>query len=159
MIDVKFKLLSFQDNGFHILVNVVVFGKKFKAVIDTGASRTVLDKSTVEKYISADMLNMSDQLSTGLGTNSMESHTLNIQKMNIGDLEIVDIDVAVLDLSTINAAFEQVSVKPVVGVIGGDILVNYKAIINYPMKKISFSKTQKHTSRKSKASIKKTLPY
>ena len=151
MIDVKIKLLSLNDDGFHALVNVVVFGKKFKAVVDTGASRTVLDKSTVEKYISADGLKISDQLSTGLGTNSMESYTLKLKEISIGELEISDLEVAVLDLSAINHAFETLSINPVIGVIGGDILVKYKAIINYPLKKISFSKLRKPSGKKKKS--------
>ncbi|WP_069660712.1 retropepsin-like aspartic protease [Arcticibacter eurypsychrophilus] len=155
MIEVKLKLLNLHNDGFHALVDVVVFGKKFKAVVDTGASRTVLDKSMVEKYISSDMISISDLLSTGLGTNSMESYTLKVEEMSIGDLVISNMEVAILDLSTINNAFEQVSVKPVIGVIGGDILVKYRAIINYPLKKISFSEVRKHISKDTKVSFEK----
>ncbi|EOR96524.1 hypothetical protein ADIARSV_0308 [Arcticibacter svalbardensis MN12-7] len=154
MIDVKFKLLNLHSDGFHALVDVVVFGKKFKAVVDTGASRTVLDKSMVEKCIGPDMISPSDLLTTGLGTESMESYTLNVEEMSIGDLVISDMEVAILDLSSINNAFKRVSVKPIIGVIGGDILVKYKAIINYPLKKISFSMVRKNTSKDLKVSFK-----
>ncbi|MGV3705654.1 MAG: aspartyl protease family protein [Arcticibacter sp.] len=139
MIDVNIEILNLNDDGFHPLVEVVLFNQTFKAVIDTGASRTVLDKSTVETYVDETTLLMSDKLSTGLGTNSMESYTLSLEQLHIGDLLIPDIEVAVLDLSTINIAYETLSVTPVIGVIGGDILVKYNAIINYPLRKISFS--------------------
>lgn len=139
MIDVNIEILNLNDDGFHPLVEVVLFNQTFKAVIDTGASRTVLDKATVEAYVDETTLLMSDKLSTGLGTNSMESYTLSLEQLHIGDLLIPDIEVAVLDLSTINIAYETLSVTPVIGVIGGDILVKYNAIINYPLRKISFS--------------------
>jgi len=139
MIDVNIEILNLNDDGFHPLVEVVLFNQTFKAVIDTGASRTVLDKATVETYVDETTLLMSDKLSTGLGTNSMESYTLSLEQLHIGDLLIHDIEVAVLDLSTINIAYETLSVTPVIGVIGGDILVKYNAIINYPLRKISFS--------------------
>jgi len=139
MIDVNIEILNLNDDGFHPLVEVVLFNQIFKAVIDTGASRTVLDKTTIETHVDETTLLMSDKLSTGLGTNSMESYTLLLDQIQIGALLIGDIEVAVLDLSTINTAYETLSVTPVIGVIGGDILVQYNAIINYPLKKISFS--------------------
>jgi predicted aspartyl protease len=139
MIDVNIEILNLNDDGFHPLVEVVLFNQTFQAVIDTGASRTVLDKTTVETHVDDTTLLISDKLSTGLGTNSMESYTLLLDQIQIGDLLINDIEVAVLDLSTINTAYETLSVTPVIGVIGGDILVRYNAIINYPLKKISFS--------------------
>ncbi|WP_407430211.1 aspartyl protease family protein [Arcticibacter sp.] len=131
--------MNLNDDGFHPLVEVVLFNQTFKAVIDTGASRTVLDKTTIETHVDETTLLISDKLSTGLGTNSMESYTLPLDQIRIGELLINDIEVAVLDLSTINTAYETLSVTPVIGVIGGDILVRYNAIINYPLKKISFS--------------------
>lgn len=139
MIDINIEILNLNDDGFHPLVEVVLFNKTFKAVIDTGASRTVLDKTTIENHVDETSLLVSDKLSTGLGTNSMESYTLSVEQIQIGDLIINDMEVAVLDLSTINTAYETLSVTPVIGVIGGDILVRYNAIINYPLKKISFS--------------------
>lgn len=139
MIDVNIEILNLNDDGFHPLVEVVLFNQTFKAVIDTGASRTVLDKTTIETYVDETTLLMSDKLSTGLGTNSMESYTLFLDQIHIGGLLIGNLEVAVLDLSTINIAYETLFVTPVIGVIGGDILVRYNAIINYPLKKISFS--------------------
>lgn len=139
MIDVNIEILNLNDDGFHPLVEVVLFNQTFKAVIDTGASRTVLDKTTIENHVDGTTLLVSDKLSTGLGTNSMESYTLSLGRIQIGDLVISDIEVAILDLSTINTAYETLSVTPVIGVIGGDILVQYNAVINYPLKKISFS--------------------
>ena len=132
------EILNLHDDGFHLLVEVFVFDKPFKAVVDTGASRTVLDKSTVEQYIQQEMLLASDKLSTGLGTNSMESHILTIPTLLIGDLTISDFETAVLDLSMINTAYENIEVGPIIGVIGGDILMKYKATISYLSKQIFF---------------------
>ena len=138
MLKASLEILNLHDDGFHLLVEVFVFDQPFKAVLDTGASRTVLDKSTVESYIDQNRLQVSDKLSTGLGTNSMESHTLSIPLLKIGDLEISNFETAVLDLSMINAAYETLEVGPIIGVIGGDILMNYKATISYSKKRIFF---------------------
>jgi hypothetical protein len=68
----------------------------------------------------------------------MESHTLTIPQLKIGDLTIEDFETAVLDLSMINTAYESLEVGPIIGVIGGDILMNYKAVISYACLTLSF---------------------
>lgn len=145
MYKAELEILNLHDDGFHLLVEVVVFNSLFKAVVDTGASRTVFDKTTVEKHIDQENLLLSDKLSTGLGTNSMESHTLVVPELAIGDLHILNFETAVLDLSMINVAYQAMDVGPIIGVIGGDILVKHKAVINYPLKKISFRTPSKKT--------------
>ncbi|MEJ7779417.1 MAG: retropepsin-like aspartic protease [Daejeonella sp.] len=128
---VPLTLINLQGDGFHLLVEVVVFGVKFNAVLDTGASKTVLDKSTVEKYIRTDELLVSDKLSTGLGTNTMESHTVILPGLEIGKLKLLNFEVAVLDLSSISTAYETLDLPEVVGVLGGDILYQHDAVVNY----------------------------
>ncbi len=128
---VPLELLNLHDDGFHLLVEVVVFGQTFKAVLDTGASKTVFDKTSIEQHINEGDLLVSDKLSTGLGTNSMESHTVILPLIKIGKFKIKNLEAAVLDLSTINHAYTSLNLQPVIGVIGGDILQSCKAIINY----------------------------
>ncbi|MBK1441893.1 clan AA aspartic protease [Parapedobacter sp. ISTM3] len=132
MIAVPLTLLNLQDDGFHLLLEVIVFNTPFKAVLDTGASKTVFDKATVENYLHRDMvLQHTDMVSTGLGTTSMQSFILNVPDLQIGGLHLKHYEVAVLDLSTINYAYQQLDIEPVIGVIGGDILSAYGGIIDY----------------------------
>ena len=130
-ITVPLELINLHNDGFHLLVDVVIFGKKFNAVLDTGASKTVLDKTTIEKYISTEELLQSEKLSTGLGTNSMESYTFVLPSLKIGKLKLKQFEAAVLDLSTISTAYETLNLPPVIGVLGGDILHRHGAVINY----------------------------
>lgn len=131
MTTIPLTLLSLQDDGFHLLVEVVVFDHLFKAVLDTGASKTVFDKSTIEQYANHEHIQLSEHLSTGLGTNSMESYTLSIPELKIGDLCLKDYQVSLLDLSMINNAYEMLDIAPILGVIGGDLLKKHKAFIDY----------------------------
>ncbi len=132
MVNVPLTLLNLQDDGFHLLLEVIVFGKAFKAVLDTGASKTVFDKTTVETYLHETMvLQHTDMVSTGLGTTSMQSFTLTVPDLQISGLHLKKYEVAVLDLSTINYAYQQLNIEPVIGVIGGDILTRYGGVIDY----------------------------
>ncbi|MGJ1446216.1 aspartyl protease family protein [Sphingobacterium spiritivorum] len=132
MISIPFTLLNLQGDGYHIILEVEIFNRSFNMVLDTGASKTVLDKTTViSSGLAEKDLQSTDILSTGLGTNSMESFILHLPKLRIREWEIKKVDVAVLDLSSINYAYEQMGIDPVIGVLGGDILTRYGAVIDY----------------------------
>lgn len=128
---VPLELVNLHNDGFHLLVEVVVFGQSFNVVLDTGASKTVFDKTVIEKHMKDAELMSSELLSTGLGTNSMESHTIILPVLKIGEFKLKNFEAAVLDLSTISHAYSSLNLPPVIGVLGGDILMRYKAIINY----------------------------
>jgi len=135
---VPLHIIDLHEDGFHPLLDITVFNKPFKVVLDTGASKTAFDKNLLLEVNEIALLNASDKLSTGLGTNTMESFTATIHDMAIGELKIPEFDVAVLDLSTINIAYEQMGHPQVLGVIGGDILMQYKAVIDYGKQVIKF---------------------
>lgn len=100
-------------------------------VLDTGASKTAFDQTMLSEANETMNILASDKLSTGLGTNTMESFTATVSDLYIGDLPIAEFEVAVLDLSTINVAYGQMGYPQVLGVLGGDILMKYKAVIDY----------------------------
>ena len=130
-VKVPLQLINLQNDGFHLLVEVVVFGQSFNLVLDTGASKTVIDKETLEQFVSTDKILQSEQFSTGLGTSEMPSFTLTLPQIKIGKLKIKDFDVAVLDLSTITQAYRALNLPPVIGVLGGDLLHLHRAVIDY----------------------------
>ena len=130
-ISVPLQIIDLHEDGFQPLVEISVFGKSFIVVLDTGASKTAFDQTMLLQAYENAVVTMSDRLSTGLGTNSMASSTAIIHDLYIGDLLINEFEVAVLDLSTINIAYLQLGHPEVLGVLGGDILMKYKAVIDY----------------------------
>jgi predicted aspartyl protease len=128
---VPLELVNLHNDGFHLLVEVVVFGQSFHVVLDTGASKTVFDRTFIEKHMKNTELLSSELLSTGLGTSNMESHTILLPVLKIGKFKLKNFEVAVLDLSMISQAYSNLNLPPVIGVLGGDILMPYQAIINY----------------------------
>lgn len=131
MVEIPVNFVCIDEEGYHILINVEAYGRRFKMVLDTGASRSVFDLNTIKRYDGDASLLLSSKLSAGLGTNTMESFTANIPCFRIGEILIENYNIAVLDLSAINTAYEQLESDAVVGVIGGDILMQYKAVIDY----------------------------
>jgi predicted aspartyl protease len=137
IITIPLRIIDLHDDGYHPLLDITIYGKVFTVVLDTGASKTAFDKTLLQAHEEAMILD-SEKLSTGLGTNEMASYTAIIPDLFIGDLRIINHEVAVLDLSTINIAYRQMNHPQVLGVLGGDILMKYKAVIDYGKKEVRF---------------------
>lgn len=133
-------LLDLQQDGFHPLVEVSLSGRPFILVLDTGASKTAFDQALLEEANFGIEIVPSDSLSTGLGTNDMRSSTAVISSLCIGGRQIEKFEAAVLDLSAINIAYGQLGHARVLGVLGGDILVKYKALIDYGKLQLTLKK-------------------
>ena len=129
-VQIPLQIIDLHEDGFHPLVEIFVFGKPFILVLDTGASKTAFDHDTLKEINKSD-ITLSDRLSTGLGTNTMVSSTAIIHDLHIGDFLIPALEVAVLDLSTINIAYRQLGHPEVLGVLGGDILMKFHAVIDF----------------------------
>ncbi len=140
-ISIPLETIDLQGDGYHLLVNVKIYKKTYKVVLDTGASKTVFDHNLLleaDKRISVQSTN---RLSAGLGTLNMESFTAVLPEFKIGRLKLSDFEVAVLDLSNINQAYAQLNHPQVLGVLGGDILMQYAAIVDYGKQRLKLNVT------------------
>ena len=136
LISVPLKILKIQNDGVHLLINAKLNGKIARLVVDTGASRTVLDKNRIQRFVKKKKFKKHEAVSTGLGTNSMESHIVNIKKFEIGKNNFGNFEFVLLDLSHVNNSYLQIGMKKIDGVLGGDILEKHKAVIDYEKKKL-----------------------
>lgn len=137
---IPFEIINIENEGYHIVLDIEILDSKYKIVLDTGASKTVLDKHTLLNIgLKEEDFTSTDILSTGLGTNEMKSEMLDLKSISLGTWSIKNITVAVLDLSAINYAYNHMNLEPVIGVLGGDILTQYGAIINYKKKTLQLN--------------------
>lgn len=149
---IPLEIIDLQGDGYHLLVDVILFDQNFKMVLDTGASKTVLDKETLlNSGIPQEKILETDILSTGLGTNDMESFITDLPLFSMANWSTQHLSVAVLDLSSINYAYEQMGLPAIVGVLGGDILYGYGAQINY--KKQTLILNERKLSKLKKATL------
>nr|WP_294900053.1 aspartyl protease family protein [uncultured Pedobacter sp.] len=126
------ELIDLQGDGFHLLVDLLVFGQAFKAVLDTGASKSAFDMEIISGLAPEDqIIHVPDHHAIGLGTTTMERYFVVCPELGLGDLIIKDYEAPVFDLSAIKFAYEKLELPPVIGVLGGDILQAYNAIIDY----------------------------
>lgn len=134
-ISVPLILINLQDDGFHLLVEIVVFGLKLFAVLDTGASRSVFDKTFIKTHL-PELADHEESEATTLFTTSSTFQAI-IPKIKIGKLKLTQYHAVALDLETVNQAYQGLGHPPVIGIIGSDVLLKYHAVINYKKLKLS----------------------
>ncbi len=139
---IPFKILNIDGEGFHLMIKIKINNKLSNLIIDTGASKTVFDKHRIKNFVSEKKFDTHDKLSSGLGTNSMESQLVTLKKIKIGEVEILNYHTILLDLSHVNQSYEQIGLKPIDDVLGSDVLLKYNAVIDYEKKilKLKFKK-------------------
>lgn len=136
-ISVPLILINLQDDGFHLLVEIVVFGQKLLAVVDTGASRSVFDKTFIETHIKGLEPTEETHATTLFTTSSTLQAT--IPNLKIGRLTLKDYEAVCLDLEAVNEAYKGLGHPPISAIIGGDLLLTHHAIINYNKMKLKMT--------------------
>lgn len=136
-ISLPLQLLNIEGDGFHLSVKIMINGKAANAILDTGASKTVFDKTRLARFLKKEKLTEHDRMSTGLGTSSMQSQVVELKKLSLGKLDIKNYNGVVLDLSHVNLTYETIGLKPIDAVLGSDILQQFKAIIDFNKKTLS----------------------
>ena len=131
---IKLRLIRIDKAGCHLAVTAKIKRKSVRLVLDTGASQTVFDINRISDFIGHSDFEKIASLSSGLGTNTMESHLVFVPGFKIGTLEITDEKMVLLDLSHVNQSYEMMNLKPIDGVLGGDVLRRYEAVIDYGKK-------------------------
>jgi hypothetical protein len=135
-ISVRIIAEQLDQTGYHMFVNVKVNEKKCRFLIDTGASHTVLDKSFYEKHLGRKKLTTVKQATTGLHSSTDESHFGRIKELLIGKLSVKNYAIAAVDLSHVNLTYASIKMPRIHGILGSDILLKYKMIIDYGKEKI-----------------------
>ena len=132
-------IFAIENDGFHLKINIKINGKKACLILDTGASRTVFDETRVVNFIGTNTLEEHDRLSSGLGTNTMTSKKVTLKKIQLGNLIIKDYQATILDLHHVNQSYLKLDLDQVDGVLGGDILNDHQAIIDYKKRELKLS--------------------
>jgi len=146
---IPLELISVEDDGFHLMVEVKVNGVPARMLVDTGASRSVFDKGSIEKFFTeSPELEENDQKSTGLGTRDMQSQALYLDELQIGELVIRKYPAVVLDMSHVNLSYDELGMQAIDGVLGSDILMKYGASIDYGKQILRINKRRKRLTVK-----------
>ena len=116
-----------------------IHGKDANFLIDTGASRSVFDPNTISTFIDDLQFEKKEGMTAGVGSSDLESSTFQIDEFSLGELEIHVYEAVALDLENIHEMYGKLGLPRIDGIVGGDLLKRYKAVINYRSKKLRFT--------------------
>ncbi len=127
----QFTIKPIENDGYHLITTIQINGKNALMIIDTGASRTVFDETKIIDFIGHNNLSLQDKLSSGLGTNTMTSKKVTLKTLDLNGLIITNYEATLLNLEHVNQSYEKIGLQSIDGILGGDILHDYHAIIDY----------------------------
>lgn len=122
---VKFKLTKTQ----HLLIKAKINGVTGNFILDTGASNSCVSFEQIELF----HLNAKDSTTqaSGAGGTGMLTQTASENQLQLGSWKDKDFDLVIFDMSHVNEALKAYKAKTVDGIIGADVLLKGKAIIDY----------------------------
>lgn len=130
--------IKLKMNGVnYLIVKGLVNGKEIPFIIDTGASCSMIDKEWAEKLNLK--LNKSNGKTIGYGSSSFDLSIIKKLEIEI-DGQVFKVSKAMCsDLSNVNKTLKREGAKPIAGLIGADILMKYKALIDYDKMTMKFT--------------------
>lgn len=134
---VPLQIESILGDGYHVFIQANIGRKKARLLLDTGASKTVLSLEFANKYLKSQKRKTNEEQATGLGSNSIQNEVGMIRTIKIGHCTIPNLTVAILDLSHVNETYRRIELPAVDGVLGSDVLMQTKAIIDYAKSRMS----------------------
>ncbi|PKP19278.1 MAG: acid protease [Bacteroidetes bacterium HGW-Bacteroidetes-23] len=128
--DSGYKKIAFKvSKTQHLLIKATINGVKGNFILDTGASNSCIGFDKVEHFnVNA---KASKTKAAGAGATGMETQIGKNVALKIGRWKTKNLHLVIFDLTHVNLALTQYKAKPVHGIIGADVLLEGKAIIDY----------------------------
>lgn len=131
---IKFSLLESQ----HLLIKARINGVKGYFILDTGASNTCVGTDKVTRF-QLDTQHSKNK-TAGVGSTNMDTLLAKNASIALGKWKIRRLNLVVFDMMHVNEALQPFCKKTVSGIIGADILLKGKAIIDYKNKHLYLKK-------------------
>lgn len=126
----KYKKIRFQvTKTQHLLIKASINGVRGNFILDTGASNSCVGFESIELFgLTA---SKSHTKAAGAGATGMFTQLAKDNRLQIGRWKCEGFHLVVFDLSHVNEALRQHKARAVQGIIGADILLQGKGIIDY----------------------------
>ena len=134
---IKLKKLSLSDGGVHIIISAFVDDKPIRMVLDTGASHSVLDFNWAEQNLPDNEIIAIEEPAYGIGS-SVEVHKAEVSSFKIGELDLKNRLFALINFDAINSVYDREGFEEVQGILGGDVLDEFDAVIDYGKYELKF---------------------
>lgn len=124
---VKIPLVLTKTN--HFAITAKINGVEGRFILDTGASNTCVSFDKIEFFKLTS--EASDIKAAGAGATNMETLVSPKNRIEIGKWKKKKLQIVLFDLVHVNEALTSHKAEPVDGIIGADVLIKAKALIDY----------------------------
>jgi predicted aspartyl protease len=126
----KYKKINFKvSKTQHLVLKATINGIKGTFILDTGASNSCVGFESIELFHLKAV--KSKIKASGAGATGMFTQVAKNNALQLGRWKSEDFHLVIFDLSHVNEALQHHKSKPVHGIIGADVLLQGKAIIDY----------------------------
>lgn len=123
-----------SEHGGHFGFNVKIAENTIGTIFDTGAASTVVDLDFVKKHLEHFLLIKEINVTDG-NSATIKAGLYKVDELQFGDVLLKDVEIYALDLSALKA-----KLPSVVGILGMNIIKNYKWSFNIPESTFHYSK-------------------
>lgn len=145
MLPIEIELM--QANGSHIFSYITLNRKKIKVLIDTGATNTIFDADFIKHEIRAEQLANYESHAAGFNAEKTKTEVA-VLNFSMAGLRIRNLACGLIDFAHINQSYTNLGLDHFYGIVGGDILYKYSAVIDYGKKKMILKKAKSNMSKK-----------
>lgn len=125
------QLVELEDNNFHLVASSVLpDGTTGYWIVDTGASKTVFDLNLADNF-KKEKGKQEEIHTAGIREKPMKTTIGQMKRFSVGKMKVNNLRVALLDLSHINSYYAKATDYKICGLLGGDFLLEHKAVLDY----------------------------
>jgi len=141
--EIPFTLKELESNSFHPIVLGSINGVAMNFIVDTGASRTVIDESFA-KDIEIIKSESEEPFAAGINAEKLEVQQVEIPILELGKINFIKMSVFTTDLSGISELYEKMVGLTIGGLLGCDFFKKHQAIVNFKDSIIQINTTHKN---------------
>lgn len=132
---IPFEVREIETASFHPIVQAQVAGSTIYMILDTGASRTVVNRELLEELPRMNQPHQ-EAFAAGINAQQLKVEQVQIPTIQIGDYTFTEMVVFATDLQAVSDLYEQMAGIRIDGLLGCDFLENHKAVVDFKKRSI-----------------------
>lgn len=130
---IPFQIVELEHQSYHIIIEGKIDDTSITLIVDTGASRTIIDKIFAHKLEKL-ALGTEKPIATGLSAEQIPVELYNISKLTLEGVLFENIQSLTADLTAINDIYTNLTGRTIGGLIGCDFLLEKVKSIDFKKK-------------------------
>jgi len=121
-----------------LIATCMVKNNSLRFIVDTGASRSVINLETLNTLFPHIEKEVNTSPITGIDSSLPDVNEFIAQTVSFNDFIIENIPFFTMNLDNINEQYRKIKLPDIDGLLGGDILMKYSALIDFTSNYIVF---------------------